>query len=103
MAENTKKNNAKEELDNIIVLYDAEDDKDIECELLDTIEHDGSQYAVMLPTDSEDGTVIIMEMVPDTESDEEEAWLFNGIEDNDLLETIYTIFKDNNKDEFDFV
>ncbi len=103
MADNKKKNNLDEEPENIIVLYDAEDDKEIECELLDTIEYDGSQYAVMLPADTEDGTVIIMEMVPDSASDEDEAWLFNGIEDNTLLETIYNIFKENNQDEFDFV
>lgn len=88
--------------ENIIVLFDEEENKEIECEWLDSVEYEGGQYAVVLPLDSEDGTVLIMEMIPDDDSDEEEAWLFNGIEDQELLEKVYAIFKENNKDEFDF-
>lgn len=99
MADN--KNEIPEE--NIIVLFDEEENKEIPCEWLDSVEYEGSQYAVVLPQDSEDGTVLIMEMIPDDDSDEEEAWLFNGIEDQNVLDAVYEIFKKNNSDEFDFM
>lgn len=99
MADN--KNEIPEE--NIIVLFDEEENKEIPCEWLDSVEYEGSQYAVVLPQDSEDGTVLIMEMIPDDDSDEEEAWLFNGIEDQSVLDAVYEIFKKNNSDEFDFM
>lgn len=89
--------------ENIIVLFDEEENKEIPCEWLDSVEYEGSQYAVVLPVDSEDGTVLIMEMIPDDDSDEEEAWLFNGIEDQNVLDAVYEIFKKNNSDEFDFM
>lgn len=94
------KNEIPEE--NIIVLFDEEENKEIQCEWLDSVEYEGGQYAVVLPLESEDGTVLIMEMIPDDESDEEEAWLFNGIEDQNVLDAVYEIFKQNNSDEFDF-
>ncbi len=99
MADN--KNEIPEE--NIIVLFDEEENKEIPCEWLDSVEYEGGQYAVVLPQDSEDGTVLIMEMIPDDDSDEEEAWLFNGIEDQSVLDAVYEIFKKNNSDEFDFM
>lgn len=89
--------------ENIIVLFDEEENKEIPCEWLDSVEYEGGQYAVVLPQDSEDGTVLIMEMIPDDDSDEEEAWLFNGIEDQSVLDAVYEIFKKNNSDEFDFM
>lgn len=98
MADN--KNEIPEE--NIIVLFDEEENKEIPCEWLDSVEYEGSQYAVVLPVDSEDGTVLIMEMIPDDESDDEESWLFNGIEDKNVLDAVYEQFKKNNSDEFDF-
>lgn len=98
MADN--KNEIREE--NIIVLFDEEENKEIPCEWLDSVEYEGSQYAVVLPVDSEDGTVLIMEMIPDDDSDDEESWLFNGIEDQSVLDAVYEEFKKNNGDEFDF-
>ena len=98
MADN--KNAIPEE--NIIVLFDEEENKEIPCEWLDSVEYEGSQYAVVLPVDSEDGTVLIMEMIPDDDSDDEESWLFNGIEDQEVLDAVYELFKKNNGDEFDF-
>lgn len=98
MADN--KNAIPEE--DIIVLFDEEENKEIPCEWLDSVEYEGSQYAVVLPVDSEDGTVLIMEMIPDDDSDDEESWLFNGIEDRNVLDAVYELFKKNNGDEFDF-
>lgn len=88
--------------DNIIVLFDEEENKEMPCEWLDSVEYEGSQYAVVIPCDSEDGTVLIMEMIPDDETDDEESWLFNGVENKEVLDAVYEIFKKNNADLFDF-
>lgn len=98
MAEN--KNEILDE--NIIVLFDEEENKEIPCEWLDSVEYEGSQYAVMLPIEDEESPVLIMEMIPDGETDEEESWLFNGVESQEVLDKVFEIFKENNKDEFDF-
>ena len=90
-----------QEEDNLLTLTD-ENGEETEFEYLDSVEYEGSQYAVVLPVDSEDGTVLIMEMIPDDDSDDEEAWLFNGIEDQSVLDAVYEEFKKNNGDEFDF-
>ncbi|MEG0321319.1 MAG: DUF1292 domain-containing protein [Oscillospiraceae bacterium] len=78
-----------------------EDGNDIELELLDTIEYNGSQYMAFFPAEeaNEDGTE------PETEDDEEEDGLIilkviveNGeeilstLEDEDELEAVYEQF-----------
>lgn len=103
MAENKKDEIMEAEYEErIIVLYDEEEDKDIKCEWLDEVEYEGRHYAVVLPMDSEDGTVMIMEMIPDDDSDDDETWLFAGIEDQDVLNKVYELFKEANAEEFDF-
>ena len=103
MAENKKDEILEEDFEErIIVLYDEEEDKDIKCEWLDEVEYEGRHYAVVLPIDNEDGTVMIMEMIPDDDSDDDETWLFAGIEDQELLAKIYELFKEANAEDFDF-
>ncbi len=87
-----------EELDNIVVLTD-DNGKDTEFEWLDTVEMDGNQYIILLPTDDEDAEeVIILKM--EVENEEEN---FIAVEDEDELNKVYDIFKERNKENFDFV
>lgn len=70
-------------------------------EFLDTVELDGETYFMLIPaTDSEeiDGEVFIMRLV---EVDGEE--MLEGVDDGELFDRIYNIFKENNKDEFEFL
>ena len=72
-----------------------------EYEFLDTVELDGETYFMLIPaTDSEeiDGEVFIMKLV---EVDGEE--MLEGIDDSVLFDNVYNIFKENNKDEFEFL
>lgn len=91
-----------EELDNTIVLND-EDGNEVNFEFLDLVELDGEEYVILLPTDKEDdelGEVVILQ-VEDTDSEEEESYI--SIEDEDILNKVFEIFKEKFKDEFDFV
>ena len=91
----------EEELDNIITLND-EDGNEVEFEFLDLIEYEGEEYVVLLPTEEEDdaGEVLILKL-EDTDSEEEESYV--SVEDEDVLNKVFEIFKEKFKDEFNFV
>ena len=90
-----------EELDNIIVLND-EDGHEVKFEFLDLIELDGEEYIVLLPTeeDDEDGEVVILK-VEDTDSEDEESYV--SVDDQEVLNKVFEIFKEKFKDEFNFI
>ncbi len=91
-----------EELDNIITLND-ENGNEVNFEFLDLVELDGEEYVVLLPTDeSEDepGEVVILQ-VEDTDSEDEESYV--SVEDEEVLNKVFEMFKEKFKDEFDFV
>lgn len=71
-------------------------------ELLDTVEFEGELYFVLIPaTDNDeiDGEVFIMKRV---EADNGEEML-EAVEDDDIFDKVYEIFKEKNKDEFEFL
>ena len=92
-----------EELDNIIVLND-EDGKEVQFEFLDLIEYEDEEYVVLLPVEDENeeeaGEVVILK-VEDTDSEEEESYI--SVDDQDTLNTIFEMFKEKFKDEFNFL
>ncbi len=72
-----------------------------EYEFLDSVEFEGNTYFMLIPaTDDEeiDGEVFIMKLV---ELDGEE--MLEGIDDGELFDKVYNIFKENNKDEYEFL
>lgn len=100
--ENNDMEGLDEELDNIIILND-EDGNEVQFEFLDLIELDGEEYVVLLPTEGEedeDGEVVILK-VEDTDSEDEESYV--SVEDEDVLNKVFEIFKEKFKDDFDFV
>ena len=91
-----------EELDNIVVLND-EEGNEVEFEFLDLIEYAGEEYVVLLPNDEEEedaGEVLILKL-EDTESEDEESYV--SVEDEEVLNKVFEIFKEKFKDEFNFV
>lgn len=89
-----------EELDNIVVLND-EEGNEVEFEFLDLIEFEGEEYVILLPVeDDEEGEVVILK-VEDTESEDEESYI--SVDDEEVLQKVFDIFKEKFKDEFDFV
>lgn len=93
----------EEELDNIIVLND-ENGEEVPFEFLDLIELDGEEYVVLLPVEeeeSEDAGEVVILKVEDTESEEEESYV--SVEDEDVLNRVFAMFKEKFKDEFNFI
>lgn len=91
-----------EELDNVIVLND-EDGNEVSFEFLDLVELDGEEYVILLPTDedeNEPGEVVILQ-VEDTDSEDEESYI--SVENEEILNKVFEMFKEKFKDEFDFI
>ncbi len=93
-----------EELDNIVVLND-EEGNEVQFEFLDLVELDDEEYVVLLPVteegEEEDGEVVILKLEDTDEDSEEESYV--GVEDEEILNKVFEIFKEKYKDEFNFV
>ena len=93
-----------EELDNIVTLKD-EDGNDVNFEFLDLIDYNGEEYVVLLPSDEveeeEPDEVVILKLEKVPENEEEETYV--SVEDEDVLNAVFEIFKEKFKDEFNFV
>ena len=93
-----------EELDNIIVLND-EQGNEVKFEFLDLVELDEEEYVVLLPVTEEgeedEGEVVILKLEDTDEDADEESYV--GVEDEEILNKVFAIFKEKYKDEFNFV
>ena len=93
-----------EEVDNIIVLND-EDGNEVRFEFLDLVELDDEEYVVLLPVTDEgeedEGEVVILKLEDTDEDSEGESYV--GVEDEEILNQVFSIFKEKYKDEFNFV
>ena len=87
------------ELDNVIVLSD-ENGNALEFEFVDSLEYEGAEYVLLLPTDEESEDVVILQSVADEE--DEEMVNFITVENVDVLEAVYDLFKEKLQDEYDF-
>ena len=94
-----------EELDNIVILND-EEGNEVKFEFLDLVELDNEEYVVLLPVteegEEEEGEVVILK-VEDTDDEEADEESYVSIEDEEILNKVFEIFKEKFKDDFDFV
>lgn len=92
------------ENDNIIVLND-ENGEEAKFEFLDLVELDEEEYVVLLPVTEEgeenEGEVVILKLEDTDEDSDEESYV--SVEDEDVLNQVFEIFKEKYKDEFNFV
>jgi len=93
-----------EELDNIVILND-EQGNEVKFEFLDLVELDEEEYVVLLPVSEEgeedEGEVVILKLEDTDEDSEEESYV--GVENEEILNEVFAIFKEKYKDEFNFV
>ena len=89
------------ENENIIVLTD-EDGVDVEFEFCASIEYQGDEYVVLLPTDDDDGEVVILQVMEIEGAEDDDEVTYVGIDDEDILQAVFEIFKSQAGDEFDF-
>ena len=90
-------NEILEEESNILTLTD-ENGNDADFEYLDVIEYAGKEYLFLLPVEEESAEVIIMEIEPVDEENEN----YLAIEDEELLNKVYDVFKEKYKDVLTF-
>ena len=94
-----------EELDNIVILND-EEGNEVKFEFLDLVELDNEEYVVLLPVteegEEEEGDVVILK-VEDTEDEESDEESYVSVEDEEVLNKVFEMFKEKFKDDFDFV
>ena len=96
----------EENLENNIIILNDEDGTENKFEFLDVIEYDNEQYVVLLPVEEDEeseeaGEVVILK-IEDSEDEESEEETYVSVEDENVLNTVFEIFKERYKDEFDF-
>ena len=90
-------------VDNFIILYSDEDDDEEEYEILDIIDYNDKQYAILaladdyLEIETREPFIVEIGLV-----DDEIDCLEFEVSEQDL-EIIYSIFMEQNKDNYDFV
>ena len=103
MSDEKTPNNVNEELDDNMIILNDEEGKEVRFEFRDLIELDNEQYVVLLPVEDdeeEDGEVVILK-VEDTDSEDEESYV--SVDDQEILNKVFEIFKEKFKDEFNFI
>ena len=91
-----------EDESNIVVLND-ENGEEIKFEFLDLISLDDEEYVVLLPVieegEEDNGEVVILRL-EETDSETEESYV--SVDDEEILNKVFQIFKEKFKDEFNF-
>lgn len=87
----------EEEESGILTLTD-ENGQDVDFEYLDCIEYQGKEYLVLMPADEISTEIIILEVEPVDEENEN----YLSVGDEDVLNAVYDIFKEKYKDVLTF-
>jgi uncharacterized protein YrzB (UPF0473 family) len=72
------------------LLLTDEEGSEIECEVLDRIELDGSSFVVLLPVDNDSSEPEAIILREDASGD------LSGLEDADLLDRVFALFLEKN-------
>lgn len=88
---------AMEEQEGIITLTN-EKGEEIEYELVDSITYENAEYVVLLPVEDGDCEAVILAV----ESDGDEMENYVAVDDEEILEGVYEIFKERFADQLDF-
>ena len=64
--------------------------------------YEGCEYAVLLPVDDDPDSpeAVILELLPSAEDAEEDV--LQGVEDEAILEAVFSLFMERNRDAFQF-
>ena len=80
-----------------ILTLNDENGEEVSFEYLDCIEYDGKEYLVLMPVE-EPNHIVILEIEPVDEENEN----YNSVDDETVLNAVYSIFKEKYKDVLDF-
>ena len=87
----------QEEESSIITFVD-ENGEEVSFEYMDCIEYEGKEYLCLLPADEESSEIVILEVEPVDEENEN----YLAVEDEAVLDGVYAIFKEHFKDILQF-
>lgn len=87
----------EEEESSTLILTD-ENGQDTTFEYLDCIEYEGKEYLILLPAEEESTEIVILEIEPVDEENEN----YLAVEDEAVLDAVYEIFKERYKDVLTF-
>ena len=82
-----------EEEVSILTLTD-ENGADVDFEYLDCIEYEGKEYLVLMPVEEESNEIVILEVEPVDEENEN----YLAVSDEAVLDDVYAIFKERYAD-----
>lgn len=82
-----------EEETEILTLTD-ENGVDTDFEYLDCLTYEGKEYLVLMPADEEATEIVILEVEPVDEENEN----YLAVEDEEVLDAVYGMFKEKYKD-----
>ena len=86
-----------EEETSILTLTD-ENGENVDFEYLDCIEYEGKEYLVLLPADAVETEIVILQVEPVDEENEN----YLSVDDEGVLNAVYNIFKEKYKDVLTF-
>ena len=87
----------EEEESSILSLTD-ENGVETEFEYLDCIDLEGVEYLVLIPAEDEEGQIVILQVEPVDEETEN----YLSVQNEDILNTVFAIFKEKYKDVLTF-
>ena len=87
----------QEEESSLITLTD-ENGEETTFEYLDCIEYKGKEYLVLIPAEEDASEIVILEVEPVDEENEN----YLAVEDENTLNAVYEIFKERYKDVLNF-
>ena len=90
-------NTIPEEESSILTLTD-ENGVDVDFEYLDCMEYQGKEYLVLMPAEEESTQIVILEVEPVDEENEN----YMAVEDEEILDAVYGLFKEKYKDVLTF-
>lgn len=97
MADNEKMIEEFENEDALITLTDDEGNE-VEFEFLDVVEYDGDEYIVLIENDEDADEVVILKINALDEENEE----YVSIDDEEVLQTVFDMFKKKYDGEINF-
>lgn len=86
------------ETEGTLITLEDEEGNEVEFEFLDVVEYEGEEYIVLIENDEDADEVVILKINPIDDETEEYA----SIEDEELLEKLFEIFKSKYEGEIDF-
>lgn len=87
----------QEEESTILTLTD-EDGESVDFEYLDSVEYQAKEYLVLIPAEEGSNEIVILEVEPVDEENEN----YLPVTDEDVLSSVYAIFKERYKDVLTF-